>query len=472
MKLFYSFTALLISVSSMQASTLEVYQDKTFYTYTPKSNFIGFAQGISALCDGSPMALVGVLNCPHEERLCKVLTRLKESEQTLQNSVENAKVLDTLISLPKPTSFDADLMISSAKLLGEEQSRLLTQKKMLTDEVTLKRRLFLKQAPTQKALQSSDLCTKEMELSIPYGKVSFSTRYEANLKSENEVFVTQYLSITNRSGIDIEADQAMFYYRRADQPVNIIHFSPWIVSKSHPQLKREVHLAKAYRAEAMQMDSAAMVPAPETAPVATYEDAREYQIKNLTLPSSGIPLDFPVLQWHTALSCDIRSYPYRRAQAFYVCAFKPKYQIERNIWKVTSSSEVINESALGEYRDERYQIYTKVEEDIKIFRKTMVQKERETGIFGGTARKKDGYSLTLTNTSKKSKTVTITERIPTSTTEEINVKLVEITSAKKVHYKVLQEGKIEMKIALSGNETRKIDVVFEISYDKDLKVKY
>lgn len=471
MKLFHSFTALLISVSSMQASTLDVYQDKTFYTYTPKSNFVGFTQGILATCDGSPMALVGMSKCPNEERLCKVLTRLKDSEQHLQDSVENSKVLEKLISLPEPTSFDADLAIASAKRIGEEQSRLLTQKKLLADEVNLQKRLFLKQAPTKEALQSSELCIEQMELSIPYGMVSFSTRYEADLKTENEVLITQYLSVTNRSGIDIEADKAMFYYRRADQPVNIIHFSPWIVSKSLPQLKREVHLAKAYRSEAMQMDSA-MVPALETAPVATYEDAREYQIKNLTLPSTGVPLDFPVLQWRTALSCDIRTYPYRRAQAFHLCSFKPKYQIERNIWKVKSSSEVINENAFGEYRDEKYQIYTKVEEDIKIVRKTMVQKERETGIFGGTARKKDGFSLILTNKSKKAKTVTIIERIPTSTTEEIKVKLVEIKSTKKINYSVLKEGKIEMKIALSENETRKIDVVFEISYDKDLKVKY
>ena len=56
---------------------------------------------------------------------------------------------------------------------------------------------------------------------------------------------------------------------------------------------------------------------------------------------------------------------------------------------------MINENAVGEYRDGKYDLYTKVEEDIKIVRKPIVNKERETGIFGGTARKKDGFTLTL-----------------------------------------------------------------------------
>ncbi len=109
---------------------------------------------------------------------------------------------------------------------------------------------------------------------------------------------------------------------------------------------------------------------------------------------------------------------------------------------------MINENASGEYRDEKYHIYTKVEEDIKILRKPIVKKERETGIFGGTARKKDGFTLTLTNKSDKVKTLTVIERIPTSTTEEIKVKLLEIKSAKKVNYKMLKDGKIEMKLTL------------------------
>ncbi len=479
MKLSTSLITLLVSVNIGHASSLDVYQDQTFYNYTPNHNFIGFAQGVKASCEGSSMAFLGMSMCPEEERLCKVLTELRTSEQKVQDVVATTKVLEQLISLPQPTTFDAASWIESAKHIGMEQSRLSTQKRVLTQKVKIKQQLFRKQAPTQQASESTALCQEDMELTIPYGYVSFSTRYEADIENKKEISVTQYLSIINRSGIDIEAETAMFYYRSASQHVYPRHFSPWIVSKTMPRPRvKRVAKSKKFRSEEIQMDMLMMSAQKEmpsrrlSRPVATYEDAREYKIKDLTLPSTGIALDLPVLTWKTALSCEVRAYPYENRQAFHICSFKPKYQIDSNAWKVKSSSEVINENASGEYRNDKYHIYTKVEENIKILRKPIVQKERETGIFGGTARKKDGFILTLTNKSDKEKTLTIIERIPTSTTEEIKVKFLEIKSTKKVNYKMLKDGKIEMKLSLAGNQTKKVEVLFEISYDKDLKVNY
>jgi len=37
---------------------------------------------------------------------------------------------------------------------------------------------------------------------------------------------------------------------------------------------------------------------------------------------------------------------------------------------------------------------------------------------------------------------------------------------------MLKDGQIEMKLTLEAHENKKIDVLFEISYDKDLKVNY
>ncbi len=114
----------------------------------------------------------------------KELTELRSTEQKVQDTVANTNVLEKLISLPQPTTFDAASLIESAKRIGEEQSRLLTQKKLLTQEVQLKQQRFRKQAPTKQALESSQVCKEEMELTIPYGYVSFSTRYEADIERE------------------------------------------------------------------------------------------------------------------------------------------------------------------------------------------------------------------------------------------------------------------------------------------------
>jgi hypothetical protein len=183
-------------------------------------------------------------------------------------------------------------------------------------------------------------------------------------------------------------------------------------------------------------------------------------------------VDVKVASWKSALSCKTEAFPYYNTKAFKVCSFVPKFQIEKNRWRVKSSEVTINENAVGEYRDEKYNIYTQIEEDIEIFRKPIVNKERQTGIFGGSKRKKDGFVLTLTNKSSKVKTIKLTDRIPTSTTDEIKVKLLKVSSNKRVNYKVLKDGKIEMNLTLAANETKKIEVMFEISYDKDLKISY
>ena len=468
---------LLIGGGFSYASSLAVYQNKTFYTYTPEKNYIGFTQGVQAKCGGSTVSLVEMLICPPQERLCQMLTTLEATQESLLSLDVNAKVLEKLISLPRPTSFDPKSWIESAKMIGHEQANILKQKQKLTKDLKHQEKNFQKQAPSKQALQSTQMCKKDLELSIPYGYVSFSTTYEAEIVNEKEITVTQYLSITNRSGIDIKADTAMFYYRSSHQYIQPIHFNPWIVSKYVPVPKRtykksksrEMSVDMVMMSEEMGGKNTSKVMA---APTVSYEDAREYKIENLTLPSTGTPIDVKVLTWKTDLTCDLRTYPYINRQAFHVCSFKPDYQIESHEWKVKSGNEVINENAVGEYRDKHYNLYTKIEEDIKITRKAIVKKERETGIFGGTARKKDGFILTLTNKSDKSKTLTIIERIPTSTTDEIKSKLLSIKSDKKVNYKLLKDGKIKMHVKLDAHESKQIEILFELSYDKDVKVSY
>jgi hypothetical protein len=399
----------------------------------------------------------------------------ENAQQRVITVQENSNVLEKLISLPQTTTIDANTWIEAAKRLGEERARLLTLEGSLSKEARILQRKFKKQAPSKHALQTMQTCNKEIELTIPQGYVSFSTHYEADIKDEKDVTVTQYLSVTNRSGIDIQADEALFFYRSAHQYVHPIHFRPWIVSKYEPIIQKP---SKSARMKRKSMDMAMIAeemmtpPVAMSAPVASYEDAREYKIDDLSLPSTGVPVDVKVLTWKTAFFCDVRTYPYENTRAFHVCSFEPKYQVDSNRWKVRSSDEMINENAVGEYREKRYDLYTKVEEEINIERKRIVNKERETGIFGGTLRKKDGFKLTLINKSDKAKNITVIERIPTSTTEEIKSKLLSINSKQKINYKMLKDGQIEMKLTLAPHETIKIEVLFEISHDKDLEVDY
>ena len=467
---------LLLGGGLSYGTSLSVYKDNTLYSYTPNNNFIGFAQNITAKCKGTTIPISEMMVCPPEERLCNILTGLEVARSKELANSANMKVLGQLITISQPNTLDANAWIEAARLTGAEEARLMGVATTLKKEIAIRHNRFRKQAPREIALQSTQVCHEDIEVSIPYG-VSFSTKYEANIVDDKEVEVTQYLSILNSSGIDIKVDSASFYYRLSKQYVHPMHFNPWIVSKYvlKPKRKYKKSMARSAPMKEMSMMDDEMSGAGtmvQSAPVASYEDAREYKIKNLTLPSSGDPLDVNVLSWKSALECEVKAYTYANTRAFHVCSFEPKYQIESNRWKIKSSDVVINENAAGEYRGGKYNLYTKVEEDVQIRRIPIVQKERETGIFGGTARKKDGFTLTLTNKSDKVKTLTIVERIPTSTTEEIKSKLLSIKSEKKVDYKTLKDGEIKMHITLVGNETKKIEILFEISYHKEVKVSY
>lgn len=465
------FGTFFLSGSLSVASSLAVYQDSTFYAFSAHNDFIGFTQGVEAKCEGATLQVEAKSDCPKEDRLCQLLTSLRQTQEHLQGVRDNTATLNQLISLPRPTALDVSASIESAKILSQEQSRLSAEEKRFGEEVLIAQGAFERQAPSMQAQYVAPSCSKALELHIPYGYVTFSSQYEAKLENEKEVTVTQYLQISNRSGIDIKADTAMFYYRSANQYVYPIHFNPWIVSKNEPIAKRvmeEVDTPMIAMVAADQSVSVKTTPVPHV----VYEDAREYKINALDLPSTGVPLVVPVLSWKAPLSCEIRAYPYENTKAFQVCSFVPKYQIDTNDWKVKSKEQVINESAKGEYEKDKYDLYTKVEEDIQIVRKPIVNKEGEVGIFGGTIHKKDGFTLNIVNKSDKPKTLKLIERIPSSTTQEIGSKLLAINSETKVEYKMLDEGKIEMNLALAAHENKKIDVLFELSYDKDVKVSY
>jgi hypothetical protein len=465
---------LLLGGGMAYSSSLLVYKNKSIYNYSAKSTFIGLTKDVKAKCSGNTLNLRTLTACPTDKRLCKDLISLHKTEQKLNSLKANSKVLEQLISLPQPTSFDANSWVESAKIVGEEQARLFEETKNISEELKLKQRAFQKQAPVKSPLATSEICSDNMELSIPYGYVSFSTSYEADIENEKEIEVTQYISLVNRSGIDIKADTAMLYYRSINQYVGAIHFNPWIVGKYEPRQKRVIPkraMLQKMNMRSMSAEDEVFVDA-SPVPVSSYVDAREYKIENLSLPSTGFAIDVKMASWKSTLTCEIKAYPYYNTQAFKVCSFVPKYQIDSNRWRVKSDNVTINENAVGEYRDAKYNIYTQLEENIQILRKPIVKRERETGIFGGTARKKDGFVLTLTNKSTKSKTITLIDRIPISTTDEIKVKLLRVKSDKNVNYKMLKDGKIEMKLTLVANETKKIEVMFEISYDKDLKINY
>ena len=453
------------AVVSVSASTLSVYQDRSIYSYLPATEFIGLTKNITAKCEGASVPLQVLQTCPSSQRLCSELYgKIETAEAQLHENSLETKLLDKLVILPKPDSFDAPKAIAAAKAVAKEQTRLFKEKEKLTQQIKQLKAELSRQTRASIPVGLKYPCKSMLSVEMPYGYISFETEYTATLLSDSQIEVKQNLAIRNRSGIDIEAQQASFFHRPSMQYLRPVHFRPWVVREGQPMPQRGM-----LRKTMVANDMAAATPAPAAPMQAHYEQSREYTVKNLKLPSDGLKKKVPVMQWSAAAKCQTELYAYQNPHAYKVCSFTPKFQIEQHNWKVYQNGEIINEKALGEYADGRYKLYISNDQDIDVQRKPVVDKEKESGIFGGTIRKKDGFELTVTNKSNQPKTVHVTERIPTSATDKIKVRLLSVSGNS---YQLLKDGKIEMKVSLPPKSHKRIEVLFEISYDKDLKVMY
>ncbi|HSR74599.1 MAG TPA: DUF4139 domain-containing protein, partial [Sulfurovum sp.] len=418
---------------------------------------------------GNPMALVQKTECPENERLCKAYNGIIDDTLRLNELTANIKTLEQILSMHKINTLDASSILRVAREVSKEKAALDMQAKLAQMQLELQETGLKKQTDAMLPLFYGKQCESPVKLVFGYGMIGFEGYYEADISNKDKIKVTQYLSVSNHSGIDIKADEATFFYRQASQDIRPVHFSPWIVSEYQPPIpdpRKAMAALKASNAEDIIEPSVTMA-MPEVSKV-YYNDAREYGINGLTLPSTGIPVNVPVVSWSVPMTCDLQLHAYINTDVYEVCTFVPDKQIESNDWKIKKGDETLNSNAKGEYADQKYVLYTKIDPDIHVIRKPIVQKEGDTGFFGSPVRKKDGYILELVNKSDKVKKIQVTERIPTSTTEKIEVKLLSVNT----EYKMLKDGRINMEMTLGSKESKKVEVIFEVSYDKEMQIRY
>lgn len=447
-----------------------MYQDSAIYTYAPKSAYLGFTQNVRAECKGEAVALMQDTACPSEDRLCSAFNDFIQKHAEVEEITNNLAVLDRLIDRYNLKSLDTQSTIKASQEIGKEKAALKLKGEMAKTDLDLAEEEFRKQTAAMLPLYTKSICPSPLKLTFQNGMIGFDGYYEADMSDDGQVKVIQYLSVTNRSGIDIKADEATFYYRQAAQYVNPIHFYPWTAREYTPPVVYP-QSAKPKTAARYAAMSDVMEPLVEAAPSvskAYYNDAREYGVSGLVLPSSGVAVNVPILSWTAPVQCGLQLYAYANTDVYEACTFTPDKQIEGYGWKVKKGEEILNANASGEYIGQTYSLYTKIDPDIQVIRKSIVQKEGDMGFFGGTVRKKDGYTVEIVNKSDKIKKISVTERIPVSTNEKIEVKLLSVDA----EYRIEKDGKIGMDITLAPKQRKKITVLFEVSYDKDMKIRY
>lgn len=459
--------------SFVSASTVTIYNDGAKYRYIPIDNYIGFSQGVSGTCDSQAFSMLSTDLCSDKKRLCQEANNIKKLADEKKSLNYEYSVLKELISISKPVDIDANKWIDAATKIAKRKTELDIKMRSVGARLLSASKSFKKQAPSMKATVSKDKCGGEIELSIPSGYIGARLLYEADASATDSIKVTQFVALNNRSGIDIVAKDAYIYAKSSRVYLRPQHFNPWLAKIEKPmrykKSSRSATKKSQYLLEEMRSPVGLALAKPKVGTV-VQTGFKNYHISGLELPSTGKDIKVKISEYRVPAKCEYVVHPYRDTNLYRLCSFAPSSAIESSKWTVKIAKRLVSDQAYGEYSEGKYLLNTDVDDEVIIKRKKIIKQDKSTGIFGGSIRKKDGFELDITNISDKPKTFKIVERIPRSTTDKIKVKLVSVDGAS--HQIVGRDGKLVMNIALRAKENRKIKVLFELSYSKDLSVDY
>ncbi|MEA1918751.1 MAG: DUF4139 domain-containing protein [Campylobacterota bacterium] len=449
----------LLSFSSLMllASSLDIYSDRSFYTYQPTHTFIGFNSGVIAKNETGTLELSREVSCEHSSKLCRENAHIRSLHVKLTQGTKEQALLDKLIAQYRPESIiDADATIQTATKIASRMATLEQETQSLKKEIKKAKAQFSKHAPSQEALFYTQKPMSEVTLSIKNG-LYFQSEYLLDIDKET---LEHTLLLTNRSGIDIKADEIKLFAKSAGRISAPIAFYPRKIRISQPKVKR----AMVQKEMAMMANVAAAPQALHVSKTAT----RSYRMKNVTLPSDGKQKRLPVNSEKLTISSKLTWHPYHSNYVYHTASFTPSQSIESQQWKIRRHHELIENAPI---RKEGKKILANVaiEYDLETKRENITDFSEDKGIFSSDRLKKEGFKLTLTNRSNRAKSVEIIERIPLSTQEEIQVTLEKLDLAHQFDKK---SGKLSMRATIEAGKSKVIEVHYAIRYPKETKIYY
>jgi len=456
--------ALYLSSLFLVASTLDIYSDRSFYTYQPQESFIGFNTALSAKDSSGTLELIKRKHCKNDVALCQESSALQALHVKLNQITKEQEVLKSLVSQYQPkTTIDAEQTIQTARKIASRMARLQEKKKNLQLEIQYANTQFAKHAPSKEALFFAQKPLSNVTLDIKRG-LGFTSQYLLDMDQKT---LEHALLITNRSGVDIEAKEVKLFAKSAGYIGAPIAFYPHVIQLAPPPQKRAI-AQKSMPMMAMDTMAAPVNEALSGSLHVSKEATRSYRMKDLSLPSDGKEKKVPVSLEKLPVTSKLTWHPYSSSNVYRSARITPKQSIESNRFKVRQNGELIeNAPILKEGKD--IVIHTAIDYDIETKREKITDFSEDKGIFNSHRLKKEGFKLTLTNHSKFSKELEITERIPLSTQEEIVVTL-EALHVKHTYDK--KSGKLSMNITLKPETSKEIKVHYTIRYPKEGQLYY
>lgn len=445
-------------------ATLDVYSDRAFYTYEPKSSYIGFAKHLDATNTLGSLTLEEREACADAAPLCKLSETLKRLHVKHASLKKEREIINTLLSKHNIEDIiDPDAAIATASKLAAKITALQQEQQHVEAEIKRLNTQLNHKATASKALHYATLPQGDVTLSIAKG-LSFHSEYDLDIDHQ---LLKQNIVLTNRSGIDIEAKEVQLFERAAGYVQPPIIFHPRKIFLNSNERNRAVAMKAA---PMMAMDAVAEAAIPPQALHVSKEESRSYRIENLTLPSNGVQKRSEVASETLEITQQLLWHPYRSNYVFESVTFEPKSPIESAALKVHYQGKTI-ENAPFRKEGKKVRVNAAVAYDIETARKPITEFSESKGFFGSDRLKQEGYTLTLTNRSKENKTIQIIERIPLSTQEEITVTLEQVRGDVKHTYNE-KNGKLQMQVTLDAGASKEISYSYAIRYPKEVQIRY
>ena len=447
------------------AATLEVYRDGALYRFAPEKPFVGFVgEEARVVCKERESGLETLPQCPDDSRLCREKRRIETLEFEAREAEAAGETLKKVAGNVKPQRLDAKKLITESEAIGRRLAELRTRLEERRKAVRIAKERFLQTATSWEAAALPADCTTEAELRMPAGWITFEVFYDADVTDRGQIAITQNMGVTNRSGVDIRARKAAFHYAPMRRNLRPVRFSPWLVYDASVPKPRTL-----YR-------KGAPVVAMEAAPAAELsgakvEASRHYVVRDLVLPSDGRRTTVALRRWSQEAEYGEVAYPYRDSRVYETVRFTPAHPIDAERWRIHEKGRLLSSRVTGAFVEGRYTLFLDVDEAVKVHRQRLYLKAKES-FFGGTVKKRDGYRIELVNDSPKAKKITLVDRIPVARRSDVEVKLLKVSSALPLRYELKPQGRLEMHVTLPARGNGAVEVLFEVSHDKDKPVRY
>lgn len=134
----------------------------------------------------------------------------------------------------------------------------------------------------------------------------------------------------------------------------------------------------------------------------------------------------------------------------------------------------VGKSSIGEVRlpGEKFDLHLGVDESIKVTRKLQRQKGGDKGLFTRSHVEDYSYLITLESLRDTAEEVLVQDQIPVSNDEKIKVetKLIQPSENPEKDKDKLPLGTVEWRLTLAPRTTQKINLEFEVTHPKDVRV--